>query len=173
MKIDIHSDEMFYKDLTFSDFNVVKLLLQHRDKYDQYYGIAQNNHFNVAGDVKRLNKEMIHTYVDLDELIERCKFNKEQLYILNSIPKGYSYQEIAVQLGKSKNTNIRNRFNKICRDIVKMNNWLWMKCVYIDKLELKSKRCSKCEECLPATDEFFSPYDKNSDGYFTYCKKCR
>jgi hypothetical protein len=54
-----------------------------------------------------------------------------------------------------------------------MNIWLWRKCVYVDKLGLKTKKCSKCEDVLPGTDEFFSPRtDEKSDGFYSYCRKC-
>jgi hypothetical protein len=173
VKIDVNSSEALFKDLAFSDINVVKWLIQFRDKVDPYYKSETDYHFDYAGDVKSLNQELINTYTCLDELIDKCKFNKEQLYIINSIQEGYTYQEIADQLGKNRNTNIRNRFNKICRDIVKMNIWLWRKCVYVDKLGLKTKTCGKCEEDLPATDEFFrTRIDNFGDGFYNSCRKC-
>jgi hypothetical protein len=173
VKINIHSGEEFYNDLTFSDVHVVKLLIQYRDKYDEYYRLSHKNHYNYAGTVKRLNRELINTYVCLDDLIEKCKFNNEQSTIIAMIQVGYTYQEIADYLKKQSGESIKNRLNKICRDIVKMNYWLWRKCVYVDKLELKTKICSKCKEELPATDEFFSPDERNLDGFHSFCKNCR
>jgi hypothetical protein len=172
VKIDIASNEALYRDLTFSDINVVKWLIQFRDKVDPHYKSDIDSHFNYAGNVKSLNQELINTYICLDELIDKCKFNKQQLYIISLIQEGYTYQEIAVELGKSKNTNIKNRFNKICRDIVKMNHWLWRKCIYVDKLGLKTKKCSKCEENLPATAEFFGEHSQSSDGFQPKCRNC-
>lgn len=171
MKIDIHSDELFYKDLNFSDVSVVKLLIQYRDKYDQYYNAVTNNHFNQAGNVKRLNKEMINTFVVLDELIHKCNFNDEQLKLIKLVQEGYTYQEIADSLGKTK-VNVKGRVDKICRDIVKQNNWDWRKVAYTNVLGLKTKQCSKCKEELPAMDEFFGLDDRNKDFCKSICKKC-
>lgn len=173
VKVDIHSGELFYKDLTFSDVEVVKLLLRYRDKYDEYFRYEQENHFDVAGDVKRLNAEAINTFTYLDELVAKCNFKEDQLVILHMVQEGYSYQEIADELGKTNVDSIRNRFDKISRSVVDMNDWLWRKYVYMDKLGLKTKTCSKCKEDLPATDEFFSPDDSINDGFKYICRLCR
>jgi hypothetical protein len=171
-KIDIHSDELFYKDLTFSDLHVVKLLIQYRYKYDQYHNMMVNNHFNSAGDVKRLNKEMINTFVTLDELIDKCKFNADQMKIIHMVQDGYSYKEIANELGILSQDNAKKRLHKICRDIVKQNLWDWRKVAYTNVLGLKTKQCSKCRDELPAMDEFYSQDERNKDGFQSFCRKC-
>lgn len=162
-----------YENINLSEFSVVKLLIQFRDKYDDYYLIKQNNHYDVAGDVMRLNTSMIHTFAYLDELIDKCKFDSEQKTIIQMIQVGYTYREIAEMIGKGNADSIRRRFNKICRDIVNMNNRLWRKYIYTDKLGLKTKTCNKCQEELPATDEFFSPDNRIIDGFHSFCKICR
>lgn len=35
------------------------------------------------------------------------------------------------------------------------------------------KSCSKCNESLPSTKEFFNSSKENKDGMMTYCKKCQ
>lgn len=49
----------------------------------------------------------------------------------------------------------------------------WRKKIYTRELGLKTKRCKKCGEELPATEEFFSPDDKAKDGFKSACKVCR
>lgn len=166
-------DSSMYEVMNLSEFNVVKLLIQFRDKYDQYFLMENSNYYDVAGETNSFNTSMIHTFLYLDELIERCKFNSEQKIIINMIQKGYTYREIARAIKKDSVDNVRRRFNKICRDIVKMNDRLWKKYTFINKLELKTKKCSKCKEELPAIDDFFSPDDRNNDGFHSFCKFCR
>ena len=173
VKRDLKSKEMFYKDLTLSDIDVLQLLIEYRYKYDKYAGFETDNMFENAGQVADLNQEIIATYATIDCLIKQCRFSNEQLKILKMIEQGYVMKEIAEELGLSNENNIRQRLNKVLRDIAKMNERNWRKTVYVNKLDLKTKQCSKCKEQLPATDEFFSPSNQNSDGYFSYCRNCR
>ena len=57
--------------------------------------------------------------------------------------------------------------------IVKENERQWRKVVYTNALGLKTKKCNKCEEILPATNEFFSDNDLSKDKLHSICKKCR
>lgn len=162
-----------YNIMNLSDFNVVKLLIQFRDRYDRYFLINTNNNCFLAGDEMKFDDSMINIFIYLDDLINKCNFNEEQKAIIKLLQMGYTYREIAESLGKDNVDNIRRRFNKICRDIVEMNNRVWRKYVYINKLNLKTKICGKCKEELPAIDEFFSPDDRNNDGFHSFCKFCR
>ena len=173
VKVDLHSKELLYKNMFLSDIEVVQLLIEYRYKYDGNFQITPNNMFSEAGEITQVNHEAIVTYASLDNLINSCNFNKEQLKIIEMIEQGNELKEIANELGFSHSKNVRKRLNTILKDIVQMNDREWRKVVYVDKLELKTKRCSKCKEDLPATDEFFSPSNQNSDGYFNYCKQCR
>jgi hypothetical protein len=171
-KIDLHSKERFYQDLTLSDIDVLQLLIEYRYKYDKYVGHETNNAFTEAGQVVDVNVEVIATYASLDQLIKQCEFSKEQMKILEMIEQGYVMKEIADELKLRSENNIRDRLNKIMRDVAKMNERNWRKSVYIHKLDLKTKRCSKCKEHLPATDEFYK-YDSTNNSYKSACKKCR
>ena len=171
-KIDLHSKERFYQDLTLSDIDVLQLLIEYRYKYDKYVGHESNNMFTEAGEVVDVNVEVIATYASLDQLIKQCEFSKEQMKILEMIEQGYVMKEIAIELGLRDESNIRQRLNKIVRDVAKMNERNWRKSVYIHELDLKTKRCSKCKEHLPATDEFYYGKDDNEDGYHKSCKMC-
>lgn len=173
VKVDLHSKEMFYKDLTLSDIDVVQLLIEYRYKYDKYSGFNTNNFYLEAGEIADLNQEVVATYASLDVLIAGRNFNKEQMKILEMIEHGYVMKEIAEALGLSHEDNIRQRLNKMIRDIANANERNWRKTTYVHMLDLKTKRCNKCKEDLPATNEFFSDKSDSSDGLHPYCKKCR
>ena len=55
----------------------------------------------------------------------------------------------------------------------KVNDRAWRRSVYVQKMQLKTKRCSHCKEHLPATDEFFTVDEGKPDMYHGRCKKCR
>lgn len=173
VKVDLNSKGLFYKDMTLSDINVVRLLIEFRYKYDNYLYSEQNNAFDVAGEVQGVNTELLLTYVALDEIIKQCNFSDDQLKIIKMYEHGYEKHEIAKAIGLESNDNIRKRINTICKDIVKQNLWNWRKVSYKNTLELESKQCSKCREELPATDEFFTINSDSSDGYYSLCKKCK
>ena len=82
-------------------------------------------------------------------------------------------KEIAAELKLKSEDNIRQRLNKIVRDIVRMNERNWRKTVYTNKMELKNKLCNKCKESLPATNEFFSDNTNAKEGLHSLCKLCR
>jgi len=60
----------------------------------------------------------------------------------------------------------------ICKSISDESLRQWRIWAYTHKLELKSKRCSRCGEELPATDEFFGADSRNKDGFQSRCRKC-
>lgn len=172
VKVDLIGKGLFYKDLTLSDINVVRLLIEFRYKYDNYLYSVSDNAFDVAGEVQGINTEMLLTYVALDEAISKCDFNAEQLKIIELYEHGYTHQEISEILGKGTKENVRKRINTICKDIMKQNLWDWRKLTYKNTLDLKMKKCNKCKEDLPATDEFFGQDGRNNDGCKSYCRNC-
>lgn len=171
VKVDLIGKGLFYKDLTLSDINVVRLLIEFRYKYDNYLYSVSDNAFDVAGEVQGINTEMLLTYVALDEAISKCEFNAEQLKIIELYEHGYTHQEISELLGKGTKENVRKRINTICKDIMKQNLWDWRKLTYKNTLDLKMKKCKKCSDLLPATDEFYF-YDKTNNIYKATCKNC-
>ena len=173
VKVDLHSKELLYKNMFLSDIEVVQLLIEYRYKYDGNFQITPNNMFSEAGEITQVNHEAIVTYASLDNLIESCNFNIEQLRIIEMIEQGNELKDIAVELGYKHSKNVRKRLNKILKDIVEMNDRDWRKVVYVEKLDLKTKRCRKCKEELPATEEFFTDKNDSFDGLHPYCKKCR
>ncbi|MGJ0845967.1 hypothetical protein ACR77J_04685 [Tissierella praeacuta] len=92
--------------------------------------------------------------------------------MLNRYVDGYSVEEIAEE-DEQTVRNINMILNTICKSISDESLRQWRKWAYTHKLELKSKRCSRCGEELPATDEFFRPRnDGRGDGFYNQCKKC-
>ena len=172
LKRDIYAAERAFKDLTFSDINVVRLLMEYRYKYDPYSGFQSDATFDVAGTISPVNAEVIATFASLDELIKKCKFDETQLKIIKLTEEGYTLKEIATLIGLSHTDNIKKRMNKICKDIVKMNLWDWRRVTYKNVLGLKNKTCSKCKEELPAVDEFFI-YDSTNNVFKSACKMCK
>lgn len=173
VKVDLHSKGLFYKDLTLSDINVVRLLIEFRYKYDNYLYSISDNAFDVAGEVQGINTEMLLTYVALDEAIEKCNLSEEQLKIIELYEHGYTHKEIAEELGMGSKENIKKRINTICKEVMKQNLWDWRKMIYKNALDLKMKKCSKCKDELPATDEFYSPLQHTRDGFHSQCKRCK
>lgn len=173
VKRDIYAAERAFKDLTFSDINVVRLLMEYRYKYDPYAGFQSDATFDVAGTISPVNAEIVTTFASLDDLIEQCKFDETQLKIIQLTEDGYTLKEIATLIGLSHTDNIKKRMNKICKDIVKMNLWNWRIVTYKNVLGLKDKRCSKCKKDLPATFEFFSDKNDALDGFHPYCRRCK
>ena len=119
----------------------------------------------------RLNEEVLLTYASLDSYIDKCKFNTEQLKILEMMSHGFSYREIAFELGLNPST-IPGRLTTIYKRIARENEREWRKVTYTNKLNLKTKNCSRCKEDLPATVEFYREHPKTKDGFQTRCKEC-
>lgn len=173
VKVDLHSKERFYSDLTLSDIDVLQLLIEYRNKYDKYAGFESNNAFTEAGQIADVNTEIIATYASIDQLIKQCKFDEKQLKILELLGLEYELKEIAEELGLKHGKEIRKRLNSILKQIANANTWNWRKMMYVNKLDLKTKKCSKCRDDLPAMPEFFrGRSDNKGDGFYNKCLKC-
>jgi DNA-binding NarL/FixJ family response regulator len=167
----VSSKDLEYKIYTLGDIGVIELLISYRYKYDENYFLDDSIAMAVSG-AARLNEEVITTYATLDQLIKQCRFTEQQHQMIKLVGDGYSHEDMAEVMSIRQST-IAGRLTTIYKKIEKENEWQWKKCLYVNKLDLKTKRCSKCEEDLPATVEFYSPYDASSDGFFSYCRKCR
>lgn len=161
------SKDTKYKQLVLSDITVIKELLTFRGTIDD----TNLNQGTCATNSLKMNTDVISLFADLDELIKKS-LNEEQIKLLSYITKDYSYYSIAKVLGIPVKT-VGSRFNTICLKIKQENDRQWRKVVYIDKLKLKTKRCSKCNDFLPATDEFFSLNSSSKDHFHSQCKKCK
>jgi len=159
-----------YKLYTLGDVGVIELLISYRYKYDENLFLDDSIAMAVTG-AARLNEEVIVTYATLDQTIKKCKFSKQQMDMMRLIGEGYSYEEIAFEM-KIHLSVIAGRLNTIYKRISKENEWQWRKCMYTDKLDLKTKQCSKCKEELPGTDEFYRQHTITKDGFQSQCRKC-
>lgn len=162
---------MEYQSYTLSDVGVIELLIAYRYKYDDNLFRDCLNPIAVSG-IGKVFEEGLVTYASLDDYIKKCKFNEQQLEMIRLIGEGYTHEEIAVLVGLRHST-INGRFQTIYKRIVKENEWQWRKSVYLNRLDLKSKRCSKCSEELPATPEFYSDLLQTKDGFHSQCRKCK
>ncbi|MEK4025492.1 helix-turn-helix transcriptional regulator [Sporosarcina sp. FSL W7-1283] len=167
----LSSKDIEYQQYTLGDIGVIELLIVYRYKYDDNIFLDDSIPMAVSG-AARVNEEVIYTYASLDQTIARCNFNEQQKEMIRLIGEGYSQSEIAFELGLHQST-ISGRLQTIYKKIYKENEWLWRKCVYEDKLELKNKICSKCKEEMPATPEFYSDLHKSKDGFHSQCRKCK
>ncbi|MGE7916534.1 hypothetical protein [Lysinibacillus xylanilyticus] len=161
------SKDTKFKQLVLSDVTVIKELLTFRGSID-------DTHFNqgvCATNSLKMNTDVISLFADLDGLIKKS-LNEEQIKLLNYIAKDFSYYTIGKILGIPVKT-VGSRFNTICLRIKHENDRQWRKVTYINKLKLKTKRCSKCKDILPATDEFFSLNSSSKDLLHSQCKKCK
>lgn len=167
----LNSKDMEYRVYTLGDIGVIELLIAFRYKYDENLYLGSEGKIAVSG-APRLNEEIIATYATLDEYIRKCKFDENQIKILEMTGHGYSNDEIAYELSINKST-ITGRLNTMYKRIAKENEWYWRKSTYEKKLDLKNKKCSKCKEELPATVEFYSDNSQSRDGFHSVCKICR
>lgn len=167
----LNSKDMEYRVYTLGDIGVIELLIAFRYKYDEAFYHERVNPIAVSGTGKVFQEGLV-TYVPLDEYIENCNFNEQQLEMIEMIGNGYNYDEIAEKLDIHP-TVIKSRFKTIYKRIYKENEREWRKSVYFHKLGLKNKMCSKCKEELPATVEFYSDNDYSKDGFHSVCKDCR
>lgn len=91
--------------------------------------------------------------------------------MIKLVEQGYTHREIA-SIIKVDNQNISKMLKTVYKAIVKTNLQEWRKVNYTKKLGLMTKQCSKCNEHLPATDEFFA-FDTTNNRFKASCKVCR
>lgn len=168
----VSSKDIEYKVYTLGDIGVIELLISYRYKYDDNLFLGDSDVAMAVSGAARLNEEVILTYVTLDETIKKCDFDAQQLMMIKMIGEGYSYEEIANELISTASA-ISGRLRTVYKRIQKENDWQWRKSVYVKRLDLKAKQCSKCKEELPATVEFYSDLAHSRDGFHSQCRKCK
>lgn len=166
----ISNRDYMFQPFVLNDINVVELLIEYRYKYDDNLFLAGSNSFDVTG-VKAVNQEVVATYASLEMLIDKCGFSEQQLLLIKMVEQGYTHREIG-QATNMDFQNVKKALKTVYKAIVKENERQWRKVVYTHTLGLKTKKCSKCEEELPATDEFYS-FDSTNNRFKGSCKKCR
>lgn len=167
----ISNRDIYFQSFTFNDSAVVELLLTHRYKYD-------DNLFLDYGDVSgatgaySVNTEVIVTYVELDNLVKACNFSESELYIIKMLGLGYTVSEVAAIINVQQK-NLNKKLKTLCKKVVNENLRKWRIWAYTEKLNLKTMKCSKCKNDLPATEEFFAPDYSKKTGFRGICKNCR
>ncbi|MFJ8460909.1 hypothetical protein ACIQ57_17460 [Lysinibacillus xylanilyticus] len=167
----ITKKDLVLQPFVLNDISVVELLIEYRYKYDDNLFLENGSMFYVTG-VKSINQEVVATYVSLDRLIKLCNFTEQQLLLIKMTEQGYTHREIGEAI-KMDNQNVSKALKTVYKAIVKENERQWRRVVYTSTLGLKTKKCNKCEEHLPATNEFYSDNKSAKDGLHSICKKCR
>ena len=87
--------------------------------------------------------------------------------------RGYDEGDIAEELN-IKEVTVDSTINSICKKMVDVNYENWKSNIYWNTKRVTSdyKKCSKCKEMLPMTEEYFGLDTRISDGFKSYCKKC-
>lgn len=159
--------------ITFSDIETIRGLIRFRTRYDLLFERDRASSMDSSTDLSLYEEEIICTYADLDNLIGKVKLNKIQGEILDLYMKGYDECEVAEELN-IKEVTVDSTINTICKKVVEVNYEQWKSWIYwgVKRATSDYKKCSKCKEMLPATDEYFTPVDQRKDGFHPYCKEC-
>lgn len=174
VKRDIHRQETQFHRVTFSDTQCIKGLITHRSSVDPYYGLEPDDYYDHAGTIYPMNQELICLYIDLDNLISRCKLNVKQRFIINKLMLGYTTRDVA-KMFKQTTHSIDKSFDVICEKIKKLNDLDWKyEYVYMSLVKVKwnYKKCTKCKEFKPMIKEFYGLDSRNRDGFNSICRSC-
>jgi len=166
----ITKKDLVLQPFVLNDISVVELLIEYRYKYDDNLFLENGSMFYVTG-VKSINQEVVATYLSLDRLIKLCNFTEQQLLLIKMTEQGYTHREIGQAVG-IEFQNVKKALTTIYKAIVKENERQWRRVVYTSTLGLKTKKCNKCEEHLPATDEFYRYDTRSKEGFQSRCRKC-
>ena len=148
-----------------SDYHVIYYLIKNNAKKNPDYTEACI-----------IEEDYILAYIDLFDVIGRCRFDGAQSEILKMVLWGYTDYEIARALGKHR-SNIGATYKTIIGKISEKNDELWR-----DWLELSGnvkipphvtyKRCTRCGKDLRCTPDNYGKDDRIKDGYKSICKRC-
>lgn len=175
VKVDKHKAEKQFERISFSDIDCIKGLIKNRWMIDKYMDLEHIGSIELANDVQPINQELIITYIDLQSLIKKANLNVKQRFIVNKLMEGYTEKDVADMFQQTE-SNINQTFDKIAEKIKKVNDLQWKyDYVYMNYIKSKwnFKRCKKCNNFKPATNDFYNTDKKNKDGYMNICKACR
>lgn len=125
VSIDLSKKEREFHHLTLSDRDVVKYLIEYRDKVDVSYGANTNINMYQAGDMFEFNQELIALYSSLDQTIDKCKFKEKPKLLLRLLFEGNTITDICKLNGMFEVRATYYMFDRIVNKIVEMNNDLW------------------------------------------------
>lgn len=168
--------ELEWVGTSLSDVDSVKGLLKLRKDFDMIfenkYFTGDNDPNSASTHVADQMEEVICTYADLDKIISRTEFTLPQQAVLDRYMFGMDVLDIADELDVDVRS-VDKVLDALCNSIVEEGLREWRRWSYVHKMNMKTKKCSKCQEDLPATEEFFSPNEQGKDGFRNFCKKCR
>lgn len=125
VSIDLSKKEREFYHLTLSDSNVVRYLIEFRDKVDVSYGANTNINMYQAGDMFEFNQELIALYSSLDQTIDKCNFREKPQLLLRLLFEGNTITDICKQYGMFEVRATYYMFERIVNKIVETNNNLW------------------------------------------------
>jgi hypothetical protein len=163
--------------ISYSEIQTIKSLILYRSQFDALYEpkITYTNNPYVSNGVPIYREPVEVVYLDLEKLIEKCKFKDNQNKMIKMLMRGYIFRDIAEKFGWTMD-NVQNEFERICRRIKEQNDTDWVAYaetsgkVKIPK-EAKYKKCFNCEQDL-RVDNFWVRTDRGGDGYKGVCKRC-
>lgn len=126
LSVDIHRGEREFRNLTLSDENVVKYLIQYRSKVDLLYSANMNINIEQAGDMFEFNQELVALYASLDSIIIECKFKEKQSMLLELLFEGNTLSDICRMKNGFKRSATYDLFDRMVAKIVKVNNSKWL-----------------------------------------------
>ena len=156
-----------------SDPEGVKGLIMLRNQYDLLYGFEDDEiDANSTGiQFTEQLEDITCTYVELDKVIAETTLSEIQESVMVRIMMGYEIEDVASE-DETTIENVEKVLDNVCKKISEEGLRQWRKWTYVHKLGLKTVRCSRCEEDLPGTEEFFGSDDRNKTGFQSICKKC-
>jgi len=165
-----------WKPVNLSTYASIKGLLKFRYRFDKVRQSESPLNLSEFFEYKdTFDENVICTYIWLDDIIDKCKFNIGQTNILEMYMSGYSEGDISLY-SEYTQQHIHQTLNRICRRIYKVNYLSWYyDYIYLNKLksDFTFKKCGVCKEILPVTNDFFDVDNNNKDGFRNTCKECR
>lgn len=158
-----------------ADANAIKGLLRFRWRFDLLLDDYDRHSMSSNCDLIHMLDDMICIYSDLDKLIKDANFSEYQIKILNMYMWDFTEEDIAKSLNVEQQT-INRAIDNMCEVLCRLNYQNWkLDYAYwsLVKVNTNFKQCTKCNEWLPATEEYFSPHEKGQYYLHPYCKKCR
>lgn len=115
----------------------------------------------------------------MDYYIAQCDFSPELLFILKNKINGISNKQIADSLKEQFNISYQENYistiftKRILASLKEQVDLHYKMIEYFTIGKTIFKRCSVCGKLLPRNSVYFNKRTSTSDGFFSYCKKCK
>lgn len=172
VQIDIHKKERPYERIVLTEPEMVKELIENRDKLDPCFDLVIERSPYVAGVENDLNQELIALYSDIDRCIKFCEFSENQLRMIDMISRGWTMEEIAISLDITKQS-VSEALEKMYARIVRANMDIWSMAAFTARnKKVKWQVCNgNCKRNLPLAEKYFRKR-KNKDIFYKKCREC-